>query len=269
MILPAALVVLSVLQPPPFADLQPQPQVQSFLRADVLRRSRELTSLGWVGRAWLVAPFVVERLLPGAFRLSAYSPAAAACFACPSGRVECTLRESSLIGGPKGIPFHLSLTRDAQSRIIAASLRGIGCDLCGDGEAAAMRRMEERDVSLLCAAINDDSRVRKLVVKAITSTIFDRLPNVMRAAREGEAVEACGAEEAFLPREELYGREGSSMKWVQQVSGYFFAQSRLQRVRFASQPRERLLFYFDPSEPLNSEEPGRIVNPEVVNCVFL
>ena len=64
MILPAALVVLSVLQPPPFADLQPQPQVQSFLRADVLRRSRELTSLGWVGRAWLVAPFVVDRLLP-------------------------------------------------------------------------------------------------------------------------------------------------------------------------------------------------------------
>ena len=84
-----------------------------------------------------------------------------------------------------------------------------------------------------------------------------------------EAVEACGAEEAFLPREELYGREGSSMKWVQQVSGYFFAQSRLQRVRFASQPRVRLLFYFDPSEPINSEEPGRIVNPEVVNCVFL
>ena len=72
-----------------------------------------------------------------------------------------------------------------------------------------MRRMEERDVSLLCAAINDDSRVRKLVVKAITSTIFERLPDVMRAAREGEAVEACGAEEAFLPREELYGREGT------------------------------------------------------------
>ena len=66
-------------------------------------------------------------------------------------------------------------------------------------------------------------------------------------------------------------REGSAEKWLQEVSGYYFAASRLQDVSFPFAREDggsRFTFYFDPDEPLNSEDPYRNVNPEVIYCSF-
>ena len=69
------------------------------------------------------------------------------------------------------------------------------------------------------------------------------------------------------------GLEGTSEKWLQRVSGYYFAASRLQTVRFVpTEPSAvdglQFTFYLDPTEAINSEDPTRIVNPEVVRCTF-
>ena len=80
--------------------------------------------------------------------------------------------------------------------------------------------------------------------------------------------------------------EGTSMKWLQLISGYYFASSCLRDVRFSSvrvsdadggdggatwRPAEGVTFtfYLDPTEPLNSDDPTKIYNPEVINCIFL
>ena len=36
-----------------------------------------------------------------------------------------------------------------------------------------------------------------------------------------------------------------------------------------SAPTTEFTFYLDPTEPANSEDPTRIVNPEVINCCIL
>jgi len=64
--------------------------------------------------------------------------------------------------------------------------------------------------------------------------------------------------------------EGSTEKWLQQVSGYYFAESQLQALRFASKSdaQASFLFYYDATEPFNAQDPTRNVNPEVVCCLF-
>ena len=87
-----------------------------------------------------------------------------------------------------------------------------------------------------------------------------------------------GNEFRFSPRKELFAREGLNEKWVEKRSGYYFAESRLQAVRFASSSsstssapstsQTSFTFYFDETEPLNSNDPGRNVNPEVIFSEF-
>ena len=65
----------------------------------------------------------------------------------------------------------------------------------------------------------------------------------------------------------------ASEKWLQRVSGYYFAASRLLTVRFvpaapSAADAMQFTFYLDPTEPISSEDPTRIVNPEVVRCTF-
>ena len=76
------------------------------------------------------------------------------------------------------------------------------------------------------------------------------------------------AHHAVAPREELWALEGTSEKWCQQVSGYYFAAATLQDVRFAESGGARFTFYYDAEEPLNSDDPRRNVNPEVIFCTF-
>ncbi|KAL3921963.1 MAG: hypothetical protein SGPRY_004725 [Prymnesium sp.] len=252
----------------------PAPQLQTALRTDVMRRQAELMLLGWAGRAYLAAPFAVERIAPSLFQLQAYNQSAAACFERP-GKVDCTLREAS-VGGVKGIPFRLELeTKNTAQTVVAARLLSIGCDLSREDAAVAthengMDRMDNSRVCELVEIINSDKAVKRLIVEAITRAIFGRLPRVADAAAQRIPLCSCTpAPIEFSPRQEIYALEGSSYKWVQQVSGYYFAAAQIQDVAFESLVKDvRFTFYFDPSEPFNSEDPTRNINPEVINCVF-
>ena len=63
---------------------------------------------------------------------------------------------------------------------------------------------------------------------------------------------------AFTPREELWAREGSAEKWLEERSAYYFAESLLQDVRLEEVPGATFTFYLDESEPLNSDDPSDV-----------
>ena len=107
-------------------------------------------------------------------------------------------------------------------------------------------------------------------LSAIVDAIFGSLAPVGRLVEGGGALQACGPRTAFVPRREVWAREGSSEKWLQRVSDYYFAEAQLQDVRFAAEGGAvRFTFYFDCDEPWNSEDATRNVNPEVIRCSFV
>lgn len=298
-------------------DRLPPHELQRFLRNDIQRRYTELILLGWLGRIYGVIPLLFDRYWPELFELRPYSSTAAACFYTNSSTdgvaVYCVLKEGS-VGGPKGIPFHLTLRITPQllplqqlplssqpawqsCHVECVELRSIGCDLMGhspeEGPAAAggdgetsWKRMGDSEVSDLCASMSRAEN-KRVVVAAITRTIFSRLSPVGDAVRRGSQLEAwrgsgeCEGRAAgddsglgarlFEPRQQVFGLEGSSKKWLQEVSGYYFAASILQDVAFANgdAPGVVFTFYLDPTEPLNADDPACIYNPEVVNCSFM
>ena len=245
-------------------------QMQGMMRRDIQRRYDELTALGWLGRVWLAAPLVFDVLWPNLFKLDAFEPAVAPCYRRDDGRMLCTLKESSVLA--RGIPFHFVLETDGAA-ITRADLLGIGPDLCGvtavAGGWADASRMDDASVQNLCNAIQTNRAVKQLLVLAIVSTIFRRLGPVSKALEEQALLEECGSEVEFVPRKDLWAMEGSAEKWLQQVAGYYFAESRLQTVRFVPPAGDvRFDFYLDPTEPLNSENLYRNINPEVISCRF-
>ena len=89
----------------------------------------------------------------------------------------------------------------------------------------------------------------------------------------GTPLECSGPELGFEPRQELWAREGANEKWLQRVSGYYFARARLQTTSFAAdRSGVSFTFYYDPDEPVCGESPRRQgepnVNPEVICCRF-
>lgn len=76
------------------ATSPPPAEMPRFLRADIGRRLAELRALGWLGRAFALAPRLVEAALPSVFRHDVYYDWQL-CFELPEGAFECTLRESS------------------------------------------------------------------------------------------------------------------------------------------------------------------------------
>ena len=55
----------------PFAD-EDVDVPQAYLRADIARRYGELFALGWLGRAFLFAPPIFEKLLPAVYNFEAF-----------------------------------------------------------------------------------------------------------------------------------------------------------------------------------------------------
>ena len=102
--------------------------------------------------------------------------------------------------------------------------------------------------------------------------MFSKLAPVKRALGRRASLECSSDEAIFEPRQEMYAREGSSEKWLQQIAGYWFARARLQQVRFTEESgvdqAVSFCFYLDETEPLNSDDPRRNVNPEVICCKF-
>ena len=249
--------------PPIFPTVKDLPP--SYLRADIARRSNELFALGWLGRAYLAAPAIIQFALPSVFQLEPYENEDAS--SSDINVVDVTLRESSVVG--RGIPFRLRLELDGEeSSIRSAELRGIGPDV------VAAANPPSTDTAAVSAAtlsnlINTDPRAKRLVVRSIASTIFSRLGPAAKATRRGDALAACGPPVAFSPRRDLWAQEGRAEKWLQLVSGYYFAEATLQTVRYAdSEDGTAFMFYYDETEPLNSDDPTANVNPEVIYCSF-
>eukprot|EP00966_Prymnesium_polylepis_P179459 4154928-Prymnesium_polylepis.1 len=211
----AVLAVQLPLAPQPFAaDLTLlKATLGDALRVDILRRQSELMLLGWLGRATLALPFVVKVVLPSVFQLTAYDVQSTPCYS-RDGIVDCTLRESS-VGGVKGIPFQLRLEMSQAGRVVGVRLVGVGCDLAAAVSAAEDKetRMDQQSVDALVTAVNSDESAKRLVVEAITREIFERLPQVAVAAKQGAELVACSeAPSDFVPIEELWALEGSSYK---------------------------------------------------------
>lgn len=253
-----------------YAELDVSPkELQMMFRADIARRHDELVVLGWLGRLYLAAPFLFRSFLPGVFRLESYSNTSD--YKEDKGCVEVTLKESSVV--KRGIPFKLRLEMEMSRhgmRVNVAELMGFGCDLMTAAVSSPIEGKKEDIASALslCKAINSDPFSKRLVVQAITSAIFNRLSSISDAVKRDVELEV-GEEIIFQPTKELWAMEGTSEKWLQQVSGYWFAESRLVQLRFTDISTDlRFLFYLDPTEPLNSEDPAVNVNPEAIYCDF-
>jgi len=259
----------------PFAHLEAaQPELQAMLREDIQRRLSELILLGWLGRAFLAVPFLFARFAPSVFHLDLYEGEGELCVftSDTSGAIECTLRESSVVS--RGIPVRLRIEpvagadADDVGRI---SLVGVGCDVLDAvrGDKDTRVPLSHSEAEALAARLARPS-TKKRLVRAVSSTIFDRLSAVSRAVEAGDRLEVCSAEERLEPRRDLFAREGSSEKWLQKISAYYFARAVLQEVRFTEGVAEGVgfTFYFDPEEPVNGDPRRANVNPEVVCCTF-
>jgi hypothetical protein len=280
----------------PFSDLKlSDNQLQEYLRRDIERRKTELVLLSWVGRAYLLAPWAFSVLFPAVFLLEPYEQEAVpCCFEEAPGVFCCTLRESSIVP-QKGIPLVLRVDSSGGEdgvRITAAALLGIGCDL-RERKPDAGVPLGDLDARALCQRINCDGQSKRTVVRAIVSALTQelgpssRVDAMLREDRGASKPLVCAADEfRFSPRSELFAREGLNEKWVEKRSGYYFAESRLQAVCFASSSsssssstsstsdsstrRETsFTFYYDETEPLNSNDPRLNVNPEVIFSEFM
>ena len=276
----------SIRPPPLFPDhlsAIDQAQSQQMLRADIGRRVSELIALGWLGRAYLALPILFRVLLPQLFLLETYDDTAIGFRSRPttsdSGAAsviyELTLMESSIVS--RGIPFRLALEAEEANprKITAARLVSLGCDLdAAPTTSAPSTPTSESQTPLaqaLCEAINNEAATKRMVVTAVVDAIFRELSEVSEAVNGATvALEACGAQRRFQPIREMWAREGTAEKWLQRVSGYYFAEALLQDVAFADGVAQgvRFTFYLDPTEPLNSDDPTRNINPEVVACRF-
>jgi predicted kinase len=226
----------------------PQPELQSWLARDVGRRRQELQALAWLGRAHRVLPSVFDKV----FTVDRY--ANAPWYACDDdGKVYGTLKTGTAVVA-RGVPVSFSLSRDCRRMAVL----GLGCDLRPRIPANASV-MEERDAERLCQQLVASKRI---LIDAIETAVFD----VLEPALAGRPTfEATGDVVEFTPRRDLFAREGSSEKWLQCVSEYYFAAASLQEVAPVGSD-VRFVFYYDATEPLNSEDVRRNVNPEIICC---
>ena len=225
----------------------PQPELQSWLARDVGRRRQELQALAWLGRAHRVLPSVFD----GVFTIDRY--ANAPWYACDDGRTYGTLKTGTAVVA-RGVPVSFSLSSDCRRMTVS----GLGCDILPRLPANGTV-MEERDAMRLCQRLASNKRV---LIDAIERAVFDILEPALAG---GPTLEATGDVVEFTPRRDLFAREGSSEKWLQCVSEYYFAAASLQEVAAVGSD-VRFVFYYDATEPLNSEDPRRNVNPEIICC---
>jgi predicted kinase len=222
-------------------------ELQSWLARDVGRRRQELQALAWLGRAHRVLPNVFD----GVFTIDRY--ANVPWYAC-DGVVRGTLRTGTAIVA-RGVPVSFSLADERMT------ITALGCDVVPSPPPPGATALEEQDAERLCQQLVASKRV---LIDAIERVVFDVLEPALAA---DPTFEAAGDAVSFEPERDLFAREGSSEKWLQCVSEYYFAEASLQEVAPAGNDM-RFLFYYDTAEPLNSEDLRMNVNPEVICCKF-
>lgn len=223
---------------------------QSYLKRDLARSGRRLLTLGWLARGYQAAPWLLGFIFP-TFEI---------CEPSGVGDVwECTVRETSL--APRGIPFRL-LLRLKDEEIQSVKVKGIGCDL----RSLAGRVPSSAEGS--SGLINAIQGNKRLMAQSFADVIFRELPPALHALESNADLMPVGPELRFKPRRDLYAREGTADKWLEIISGYYFAEARIRECAFAGVEGTTFWFYYDPTEPLNSEGVGLNINPEVIYCAF-
>jgi hypothetical protein len=114
---------------------------------------------------------------------------------------------------------------------VSVKLLGIGPDVRGNEEDKSVEKdnnekalpnltpepMTAALYSSFCDSINKNKANKKLVVKAITFSIFSNIPSIIKMVKSSAILEAITPVESFFPKNELYAQEGTSKKWLQQV----------------------------------------------------
>lgn len=223
---------------------------QSYLKRDLVRSAKRLQTLGWLARSYQAVPWLFGPIFPN-FEV---------CEPSGNGNVfEITVRETSLM--PRGIPFRL-LLRLKNGEIDNIKVKGIGCDL--SSLAGTVSSSAEVSSGLIDTIYDNKRRV----VQSFAEVIFRELPPAIHALERNADLVPVGPELRFKPRRDLFAREGTADKWLEFISGYYFAEARLRECAFANVDGVTFWFYYDPTEPLHSEGAGRNVNPEVIYCAF-
>jgi len=163
-----------------------------------------------------------------------------------------------------------------------------GCDITPTWPANSTS-ISSQEASDICTKLNNDHFTKKKIVNALTTAVFQEIePRLQYAISSGLSLVPVGSVQSFLPQKNLFAQEGLHEKWLQRISGYYFAKSLLRDVAFKSSndvhsdkhngPSNelkkthqnvgdlRFTFYYDPIEPLNSIEIGRNINPEILCC---
>ena len=231
-------------------------ELQRWCAVDIGRRRQELVALAWLGRARRVLPGLLDESI---FRFERY---AEPWLADGASVAYCALKCGTAIV-PRGIPVSLRLqVSPGGGDVVGATVLAVGCDLVPESRGAPL---DDAAADGLLRVVN--GRARALVADAIVSTVFETLePSLERA--KGRRLVPLAAPRTFTPRHDLFAREGTSEKWLQRCSDYYFADALLQEVAYEGDADCRFLFYADPLEPPNSANPTRNVNPEVICCKF-
>jgi len=252
-------------------------ELQQWMRTDLGRRRAELRALGWLARAYCLAPEFVGTVLPRAFCLDPYDEDDTLFRryerqADGASVVDCVVQESSVVS--RGVPLRLRLPLNNDGSVASVEVTAVGCDIAPRWPPGSVP-MTTEEAREICKGLNGEGvgqrPVRSRVAAAISNMVFRELePRLRSGLGRGGALEPRGAVTRFRPRKELFAREGLQKKWLQKVSGYYFAESLLRDVSFAANDEGAgeltFTFYFDPVEPPNSTERSMNVNPEILCC---
>lgn len=244
----------------PFADISLSSTtlciLQDWLRSDILRRSKELMALAWLGRIYVTTPIIFNVFFPSLFQFKLYNNQSLLTTPLPhlsDGHfmVDCTLKESSIIS--RGIPIRLRFFMH-NNEIKSVKLLAVGCDVKSNmktdmnanekinmkTETRTDMNTDQKDRDKQTTAISTSSSMnstfttifsesinknmnkniknKKIIVNAITSTIFKNIPTVMSMAKSGVVdLEAIGPIQEFFPEKDLFALEGTTEKWLQEV----------------------------------------------------
>ena len=313
-------------------------ELQKWMIRDLNRRRSELLVIGWLGRVFLMVPNIIRIFLPTLFIFDYYKDEAdILCRKFENGNenntreddqimVECVVKESTVV--KRGIPIRLRLSMKTKEKIKTSDLFftnnddmnlktvnivAFGCDIIPSWPKDS-QHITSNEAKSIFNQINSNMNYTKMIVRAMTDSIFDQLEPQLQYALSNnipllphsshidetmnisnistssdtflnstqENVDDYSQVKQFIPRHDLYAREGLNEKWLQKISGYYFAKSYICDTSFSYSVCEQInrddetkpnldlkfTFYYDPTEPPNSIERGMNVNPEILACKF-
>ncbi|GMI09438.1 hypothetical protein TrVE_jg8816 [Triparma verrucosa] len=238
----------------PFANelKLPPSSLQSHLNLEITRRRNELKTLAFLS---LVHKLSRSYLFNSVFKFETYSSQIFA----NSNEIYATFKTGTKVV-PRGVPVTFVISKNTSD----VKVRALGCDLMPSLPSDVLPLSPEEFKSF-CSEFNEDVAIKRRAVDAIADVVYEKLEPALSKANEFEAF---GEIIHFEPRQDLYAREGTSSKWLECVSEYYFAKAKLQEVVPVGCEGPRFVFYWDEMEPINSKNLYININPEVICCIF-